>query len=98
MKEALEKAINLAQKTGDRLIVFDRDSNRSFVVLPIGEYEDMVFGTKGVRGLSEDELLNKINRDIAVWRNEQSEESEYFDQDEEGEDKDEEEYYFEPLD
>ena len=35
------------------------------------EYEKLVIGRSEVRGLTEDELLDKINRDIAIWKSEQ---------------------------
>ena len=65
----LQKAINLVKKTGDRLIVFDKaESGNPFVVMSIDEYEKLVIGRSEVRGLTENELLDKINRDIAICR------------------------------
>jgi glucan-binding YG repeat protein len=76
MQNQLEKAINLSRKTGDRLIVFDSvRSENPFVVMNLDEYEKMMTGTSQVRGLTEDELLDKINRDIAIWKSDQTEES-----------------------
>jgi hypothetical protein len=72
MNNQLEKAINLAKKTGDRLIIFDSvRSENAFVVMSINEYEKLVINKNEVRNLTENELLDKINRDIAVWKNEQ---------------------------
>lgn len=75
MQNQLNKAINLAQKTGDRIIVVDRnDVDSVFVVMNLDEYEKLALNKKsqvrGVRGLTEGELIDKINRDIAVWKNE----------------------------
>lgn len=65
----LQKAINLAKKTGDRLIVFDKaESVSPFVVMSMEEYEKLALGRAEVRGLTENELVDKINRDIAVWK------------------------------
>lgn len=73
MQDQLQKAINLAKKTGDRLIVFDSAKpDNVFVVMSLKDYENMVLGKSGVRGLTEDELLDKINRDIAVWKSDQN--------------------------
>jgi hypothetical protein len=73
MKNKLQKALSLTKKTGDRLIVFDLSQNIDpFVVMNLNEYEKIIIGKSEVRGLTEDELLDKINRDIAVWRSEQS--------------------------
>ena len=72
MINQLEKAINLAKKTGDRLIIFDSvRSDSAFVVMSINEYEKLTLSKNEVRNLTENELLDKINRDIAVWKNEQ---------------------------
>ena len=69
MQNYLQKAINLAKKTGDRLIIFDTNKpENSFVLMGLDEYEKIVAGKSEVRGLTEDELLDKINRDIAIWK------------------------------
>ncbi|MCK5211661.1 hypothetical protein KAJ89_03095 [Candidatus Parcubacteria bacterium] len=72
MQNQLKKAINIARKTGDRLIVYDLSRGDSaFVVMSLDEYEKLVTEKSEVRGLTEDELLDKINRDIAIWKSEQ---------------------------
>ena len=78
MQDQLAKAINLAKKTGDRLIVFDSSKPDSvFVVMSLKDYENLILGKSEVRGLTEDELLDKINRDIAIWKSEQGEEENF---------------------
>jgi hypothetical protein len=73
MQNQLQKAINLVKKTGDKLIVFDSSKpENTFVVLALKDYENLVLGKSEVRGLTEDELLDKINRDIAIWKSEQN--------------------------
>ena len=72
MQDQLQKAINLAKKTGDKLIIFDSSKpDSAYVVLSLKDYEALVLGKSEVRGLTEDELLDKINRDIAIWKSEQ---------------------------
>jgi len=72
MQDQLQKAITLAKKTGDRLIVFDpTNTELTYVVMTIDDYERMVDKKSEVKGLTEDELLDKINRDIANWKSEQ---------------------------
>jgi hypothetical protein len=67
----LQKAIDLVKKTGDRLIVFDKaESNNPYVVMSLDDYEKLVVGKSEVRGLTEGELIDKINRDIAIWKSE----------------------------
>jgi len=73
MQDQLQKAINLVKKTGDKLIVFDSSKpDNTFVILALKDYENLVLGKSEVRGLTEDELLDKINRDIAIWKSEQN--------------------------
>jgi hypothetical protein len=73
MQNKLQKAINLSRKTGDRLIIFDSPrSEDPFVVMSLEDYEKMMLNRSEVRGLTEDELLDKINRDIAIWKSEQN--------------------------
>lgn len=72
MQNQLKKVLNLAKKTGDRVIVFDQDdSDNTYVVMSLADYEKLAIGKSEVRDLTEDELLDKINRDIAVWKSEQ---------------------------
>jgi hypothetical protein len=72
MRNQLEKAIDICKKTGDRLIVFDNiRSDSPFVVMNLDEYEKLVLQRSEIRGLTEEELLDKINRDIALWKSNQ---------------------------
>jgi len=72
MQSQLQKAINLIKKTGDRLMIFDsRKPDNVHVIMNLKDYENLILGKSEVRGLTEDELLDKINRDIAIWKSEQ---------------------------
>lgn len=68
MNNPLNKIINLAKRTGDRVIVTDTEGSEAFVVMNLDEYEKMIGAKDEIRDLSEDELLSKINRDIAIWK------------------------------
>jgi len=73
MKKALEKAINLAKITKDKIIVVDVESDKSFVVIDLAEYERLLLRVdkkEDIKNLTENELLDKINRDIAFWKEE----------------------------
>ena len=71
MNEKLEHFINLIAKTGDKLLVYDRHNpDNSFVVVSMNEYERLTATTDTVKGLTEDELIDKINRDISLWKHE----------------------------
>ncbi|MCK4540132.1 hypothetical protein KAU09_03195 [Candidatus Parcubacteria bacterium] len=71
MQNQLQKAINLVNKTGDRLLVVDMaNPEQVFALMSIDEYEKLMIGRSEVRNLTENELLDKINRDIAIWKSE----------------------------
>ncbi|NTU98729.1 hypothetical protein HGA64_01845 [Candidatus Falkowbacteria bacterium] len=72
MSIQLEKALSLCKKTGDRIIVFDSPrSENPFVLMNLDDYEELLSDKNEVSGLTEDQLLDKINRDIALWKTEQ---------------------------
>src|SRR3989344_581595 len=75
MVSPLQKIIDLTKKTDDNFIILDHEGNPSFVIMNFSRYQDLVAnGQKSVSplaGLTEDELLERINRDIAVWKTSQ---------------------------
>ena len=66
---SLDRLIDLAHRTGDRLIVHNPLDNQDVVIMSVDEYEYLVDGSREVRNLSSNQLLDQINRDISVWRN-----------------------------
>jgi hypothetical protein len=72
MRSQLERAINLAANTGDKIIVVDELNDRSSVVMSLDDYEKLLNGqSKGrnqIKNLTEEELLDKINHDIVSWK------------------------------
>lgn len=76
MSDRLERFINLIAKTGDKLLVYDRHNpDDSFVVVGLSQYESLVSEANGVRGLTEDQLIDKINSDITLWKSSQATEA-----------------------
>ncbi len=74
MSDRLQRLIHLINKTGDKLIVFDQEQpDNCYVISNLRDYEQMVKDGGSVKGLTEDELIDKINRDIAVWKSDQRE-------------------------
>lgn len=65
---ALDRIIRLIQKTGDRVIVVDQSGEPNYVLMGVADYERLVLINSGVEGLTEDEMLAKINRDIELWK------------------------------
>src|SRR3989344_5328980 len=68
----LERVLGLARSTGDRVIIVDTQES-PIVVMPLSEYERVIGYRQDVQSLTEEELLDKINRDIAVWKQSQEE-------------------------
>lgn len=97
----------LIRRTGDRCLVVDSKTGRIFVVMDLPSYEKLVFKQSEVKHLTEDEMLDKINRDIAVWQSVQSpadesgvgaEETEFNSGDKiSQEDEEDDEYYIESV-
>lgn len=73
---ALKRVFDLINKTGDRCIILSPDSDEAYAVMSLAEYERLALGRSQVSGLTEDELLDKINRDIAIWKSQQEEDRE----------------------
>lgn len=69
---SLDRLIDLAKQTGSKLIVHDPIEGRDLAILSIDEFERLALAGKSdafdFRGLSGSEMLDKINRDISVWR------------------------------
>lgn len=79
----LDRLLNLAQKTGNGLIVYDKNEGRHFAIVDIDEYERLLEvedssceDCTDVTELTERELIDKINSDLALWKSKQ-EEGEY---------------------
>ena len=68
MSANLEKIINLIRKTGDKAIILDAQGEPNYVIMTISDYERLMLGKSEVLGLTEQELLDKINRDINFWK------------------------------
>jgi len=75
MSHRLQRMIELARRTGDTIMVHDSVSAHDLVVMPFEQYEQLL-DREGIfdsdeyllEDMSEVDLINKINRDIAVWR------------------------------
>lgn len=75
MIDRLNRILSLSKKTGDTVIVHDTTASDDFVVVPFGRYEELVLSPKHdhfdeylLEEMSERELIDRINRDIAIWR------------------------------
>jgi len=75
MDSSLKRIIKLIKKTGDRFIVTDADYELPYVVMSLDSYEKIILTEKVDEPVSEEmselQLLEKINNDIAVWKSQQ---------------------------
>lgn len=74
--EKLEEVLKLVQETGDRCIVIP-EKGEPYVILSIEAYRNILNVTRHedtISALSESELLDRINGQIAEWRESRREE------------------------
>ncbi len=72
MKDSnLQKVFEIIKKTGDRCIVIDNPHGSVYVVMTLDDYEALIQRKGEIANLSEKEFLEKINRDIALWKSAQ---------------------------
>lgn len=68
----LNRVINLVKRTGDKTVIMDNESDAVMMLMDLGAYEKMLDNSSGAKNgiekLTEEELLEKINRDVAIWR------------------------------
>lgn len=73
MSKQLQKAIELAKKTGDRIIIFNgQEDENAQVVIPFEEYEKIINSGEKKAGLTRGQMIDNINRDVAEWKNSHS--------------------------
>jgi len=70
-----EKIFRLVQRTGEKCIFYDTSTDDHFVIMPLCEYERLIDEDNDIMDLTQAELLDKINRDIAMWKAAQEEET-----------------------
>ena len=65
MKVDWDKLINIVDRTGDKVVFFTE--GKAYVIMPLNQYEATLQQGK-IGNLSEQGLIDKINRDIAMWK------------------------------
>ncbi len=100
MQNAWDKILDLIKRTGDRCIVINGKDGDAYVVMDLRNYENCVLRKSEVRDLTEDELLDRINRDVSLWQSAHFSLSNDVETDEEKDFRreEEDEYYIEPVD
>ena len=65
----INRVIQLVRKTGDKVVLMDNESEAVLMLMDLGVYEKMLSTSpQRIETLTEEELMEKINRDVAVWR------------------------------
>lgn len=80
--EQLKKILDLVNRTGDRVVIYDAASpDTSYVVMNLDAYEGLLGAPKkspttvknDVKDdLTEEDLTDRINREISVWKNQEN--------------------------
>lgn len=79
---SLARILNLARHTGGPVVIFDSQTDTDYVLMRGEEYEDMEYAFEDdmlddwydferrtlIEDMDSEDLLDQINRDIAVWR------------------------------
>ncbi|MCB9802493.1 hypothetical protein H6761_00550 [Candidatus Nomurabacteria bacterium] len=73
MYQKLDKVLALVAKTGDKIIVVS-ETHDPCVVMSLSDYDHLLTSSASLDDLTEEQLMNKINRDIAIWKAAQTEE------------------------
>ncbi|TSC95667.1 MAG: hypothetical protein Athens101410_423 [Parcubacteria group bacterium Athens1014_10] len=71
-KNSLDKIIKLIQRTGDKIIVVN-EGEPCLVMMGFKEYEKLAFSKDSFKDLTKEELIDKINKEIAFYKEEQEE-------------------------
>jgi len=83
----LQKLLSLAKEEGGKAFVMNQTTGEVFCIMPLEVYREMKRGVtviekspteslESIVSLSEEELLRKINREIAIWRDNQKDKAE----------------------
>jgi hypothetical protein len=64
----INRVIKLVRRTGDKVVLMDNESDAVMMLMELEAYEKILNNSESVEKLTEEELMEKINRDVAVWR------------------------------
>lgn len=101
MKEIFERLLSLIKKTGDKVVFYDSAKGEAYVLMKMEDYEKMTIGGNGRENLTNfqaPDKIEKINQDIAMWREEvKNTVEEVPPAPEDPPEKEENQFYFEPV-
>ena len=70
----LSDILNLLDSSGGKYVVVE-DGKPKYAIMDMEEYKKMAINQDSLSSLSKDDLIKKINKDIALWHETQNEES-----------------------
>ena len=73
MHNNLEEIIELSKSTGDRVIIYNPYTGSHLVIMALDEYKQLVNKRDDVRHLTKEQLVDRINREIAIWHSSNAE-------------------------
>jgi len=100
----LKKFINIVKKTEQPCFIADSDNGDVMVLMSYSEYERLTLSAGKAAELTDEELIERINNDISVWKEHQddadssSEEEIDFKEIDESDKEEEDRFYLEPVD
>lgn len=103
MKEIFQRLFDLIKKTGDKVVFYDSAKGEAYVMMRMEDYEKLAENRPAAEDLTNfraPDKIEKINQDIAMWREEVKNVTEDIPLQEDGvpEKKEEEsQFYFEPV-
>jgi len=71
--EKLSRLQDLIKKTGDKIVLLSEFDDNDLIIMPLAQYEKIIEPVKTLKDMDEKELLNRINRDINLWKENQAE-------------------------
>jgi PHD/YefM family antitoxin component YafN of YafNO toxin-antitoxin module len=76
----LEKALKMVNRTGEKMLIMDKDSDKVFALMDLDDYEFLLdHDSEMIENYDEEEMMNKIDRDLKYWREHHEDEEEDFD-------------------
>ncbi|MBI4215727.1 MAG: hypothetical protein HY602_03310 [Parcubacteria group bacterium] len=68
MENLFQKITDLMNKQGGHWVLTDIASSQTYVMVRLEEYESLSNKSVDIDSLNEEQLLDKINKDISAWK------------------------------
>lgn len=76
-QDQLNRLLNLMRRTGEKCFIFDQEGEGVFALMDLDDYEDLLSGGEPVENLTEQEMLDRVNRELSNWRSWQESEHDF---------------------